>query len=376
VLFNRDADGQPIIRKASGHGLGHLMDPYQDPPQITAKCIKDVGAPRWQIDVWREIIRATDAGRPDVVPLAHLPGFKEAALSQYAATTPDLLSWFDGYNQDKPYALQVRPFNFMLSLQLKSDIALAAADFDALADRGKADAPRPAAPFTKSPLEAAKAAFDRKTGQPVEPATLKTLAASLVRYHLHSEAKFLGGEDDEIGALGRRHVHGLAILSIGKEADALEERQFLGEGEADITYALEGSDFARLLSYVWSIMDQLEVSDRDLCERAKLSRRTLHRLRNSGGSTEEATRLLQTAEAIRKERLDVAQADAAILTFANGMADRLGGPAALAKRLGLTRQYVGRILKCERPVSEAFIAAMARLRRETQDQAPAGPTPH
>lgn len=364
VLFNRDADGQPIIRKASGHGLGHLMDPYQDPSSVTSKCIKDVGAPRWQIDVWREIIRATDAGRPNVVPLAHLPGFAEAALSQYAATTPDLLSWFDGYNQDKPYALQVRPFNFMLSLQLKSDIALAAAELDALADRGKADAPRPAAPYTKSPSEAAKSAFDRKTGRRVDPSTLKTLAGSLVRYHLHSEAKFLGGEDDEIGTLRRRHVHGLTVQSIGKEADALEDRQFLGEGEADITYALEGTDLARLLSYVWSVMARLDVSDRDICIRAKLSRRTLHRLRNSGGSTEDATRLLQASEAIRKERLDAVQAGAEILTFANAAAQDLGGPAALAKRLGMTRQYVGRILKGERPVSEAFSVAVSRLRRE------------
>jgi hypothetical protein len=111
-------------------------------------------------------------------------------------------------------------------------------------------------------------------------------------------------------------------------------------------------------------MDQLDVSDRDICVRAKLSRRTLHRLRSSGGSTEDATCILQAAEAIRKERVDAARVGAEILTFANAVADDLGGPAALAKRLGMTRQYVGRILKGERPVSEAFTDAVRRLRRE------------
>jgi hypothetical protein len=365
VLFNRDSSGEPDIRKASGHGLGHLMDPYQDPSDVTAQYIEDIGAPRWQADVWREIIQATDAGTPNVVPLSHLPGFDEAALSQYAATTPALLSWFEEYNQGRPYVVQVRPFNFMLSLQLQSDIALAAADIDALADRGKADAPRPAAPYTKSPSQAAATAFDRKTGEPVDPLSLKALARSLVRYHLHSEAKFLGGEDDAAGILQRRHLHALAIQAIGKEADALEERQFLGEGEADITYPLEGSDFARLLSYVWSLKEQLDISDRELCLRAKIGRTTLNRLRKSGGSTEEATRLIQAMEALRKERLDAAQIDADILQLANALADDLGGPAALGRRLGMARQYVSRMLKGERPVSAAFIAAVTRLRHET-----------
>ena len=30
ALFNISADGKPIIRKCSAHGLGHLLPPYED----------------------------------------------------------------------------------------------------------------------------------------------------------------------------------------------------------------------------------------------------------------------------------------------------------------------------------------------------------
>ena len=69
-------------------------------------------------------------------------------------------------------------------------------------------------------------------------------------------------------------------------------------------------------------------------------------------------------EALRKEHQDAVQTETDILKLANSAANDLGGPAALAKRLGMTRQYVGRILKGERPVSEEFIAGVGQLRRE------------
>jgi transcriptional regulator with XRE-family HTH domain len=249
----------------------------------------------------------------------------------------------------------------MLSLQLESDLALAAADLDGLADRGRADAPRPAAPYTRNPSEAAANAFDRRTGQPIDTASLKTLARSLVRYHLHSETKFLGGEDDAVGTLRRRHIKALAIQSIGKEADALEDRQFLGEGDADISYPLEGADFARLFAHAWSLQTQLGVSDRELATRARISHHTLAKLRRSGGSVEDATRLVQAMEAFRNERHEIARTEADTLKIAVAHAESLGGAAALAKRLGFSRQYVGRILKGERPVSHDFARKLHRL---------------
>lgn len=366
VQFNRSADGEPIVRKASGHGLGHLMDPTQVAPEINADWVKRVGAPRWQVELWKEIILATDAGRPDVVRLDLLAGFDGPALSQYAATTPDLLSWFDAYNDGKPYEHQVRPFNFLLSLQHRSDIDLASEDADALADRGKAQPPRPAAPFTRDPREAATTAFDRVTGKQVPPEVLKTLGRSLVRYHLHSEAKFLGGEDNSAGLLQRRHVKALAVLSIGKEADALAERLFVGEGDADIAYPIDERDFPRLFGHAWSLQTELGVSDRDLAAKAKISHHTLAKLRRSGGSVEDATRLVQTMESFRREREERSQWDADLVRSAQALADELGGVSNLAKTVGMTRQYVGRILRGERPVSDQFARAIGQFSAATR----------
>ena len=42
VLFNRK-DGRPTIRKASGHGLGHLLAPYGEPPKERRERIKQIG---------------------------------------------------------------------------------------------------------------------------------------------------------------------------------------------------------------------------------------------------------------------------------------------------------------------------------------------
>ena len=52
VLFNLDHAGKPVIRKASAHGLGHLMAPYTEtdapatipPPAVS---LAEIGVERW-----------------------------------------------------------------------------------------------------------------------------------------------------------------------------------------------------------------------------------------------------------------------------------------------------------------------------------------
>jgi hypothetical protein len=44
VLFNRK-DGSPIIRKASGHGLGHLLAPYDESAAERRTRIERIGVP-------------------------------------------------------------------------------------------------------------------------------------------------------------------------------------------------------------------------------------------------------------------------------------------------------------------------------------------
>ena len=122
-LFNLTADGQIVIRKASAHGLGHLLPPYAEadaPPSIPAPAVAldKIGVERWQYDLWHQIIRAALDSHPDQVDLGYHPKLDAPAASRYGATTPALLGWFDGYNVDRVYGDRVRPSNFLLAFQI------------------------------------------------------------------------------------------------------------------------------------------------------------------------------------------------------------------------------------------------------------------
>jgi hypothetical protein len=78
-----------VVRKASGHGLGHLMAPYHELPAARRKRIERIGVPLSQEDLWKEIIRAADSDRPDETRFMDMSGFDAPAASQYAATTPN-----------------------------------------------------------------------------------------------------------------------------------------------------------------------------------------------------------------------------------------------------------------------------------------------
>jgi hypothetical protein len=194
VLFNK-SNCKTVIRKASGHGLGHLLAPYDEAPEKRAERIKKIGVPLWEEDLWREIIRAAESKEPDQVPYMDMKGFDAPAASPYAATTPELLRWFKRYNEQQEPGLCVFPFGFLLSLQAKSPIEMAKVDPEALKSEFWRDRePRPAAPYFKRAEDAKDHAFDRERGEPIPPSWLKSHGRSLVRYHLHRESKFEGGD--------------------------------------------------------------------------------------------------------------------------------------------------------------------------------------
>ena len=100
VLFNRGPTGEIIIRKASAHGLGQYLPPYEAddaPSSIPTPSVplNDIGVERWQYDLWYMIIRAALDGHPDQVDLSYHDALKRPAVSRYGATTPALLKWFD-----------------------------------------------------------------------------------------------------------------------------------------------------------------------------------------------------------------------------------------------------------------------------------------
>lgn len=370
VLFNRGPDGGPIIRKASGHGLGHLLPPYDEPPIEHRKHIKEIGVPLWQEDLWREIIRAMESSTPDQARYETLRNFNFPAASRYAATTPALLTWFDGYNgtksERKPYTEQVKPFNFLLSLQVKSRLDMAKSDMAALRDplwfRRE---PRPAAPYSDSERQTFENVFDRDISQftRIPVSWLKSYARSLVRYHLHQETKFWGANYDQRGALRRRHVYVLTFQAIGKEADNIEEREIIGDNEDDVVeYALARRDQSKLAMFVKGTQRQFKISNRMLSQRAHVSHHTLDALHAGKYLPDASLRsLAQAVEAIRREyaACEKTRVDWVALLMEKKL--ELGGSdAALAEFLGVSRPYATRLLNGERPLTKPVMKKLAK----------------
>lgn len=254
ALFNLASDGRPILRKVSAHGLGHLLPPYEayDPPaDIPAPddSVMRNGVQRWHCDLWFEIVSAGLGAKPDVVRLDFDPAMNSPAVSRYAATAPELLSWFKIYNANRPYRDQVKPFGFLLSLSAKRTWAKREV-IAPLALRGrprKAAPVKPIAPFSKDGAAIAATAFDRITGKLVAANDLQTYREALAQYHLHPESKFLNGDFVDRGTTLRRHIRASAIRCIGKEANEIDRQQVLGaDSELDPEYGLSGDSVAQI----------------------------------------------------------------------------------------------------------------------------------
>lgn len=237
ALFNLNKRNQPVLRKASAHGLGHLLDPYpesESPSEIPPPSapLKEIGVRRWQYDVWYKIIEAALRDRADTVPLDWHPGLQKAAAIRYTASNPQLLNWMASWNRTRRYEEQIRPFGFVLSFMARTGVfgPISATPLGELR-RGRPPTlvrPAPIAPYDSNPARALAKVFDRGTGKPVRPEQLKTYADVLAQYHLSCEDKFLNGQYEDRGRTERRHVVASCFTWIGKEANRVGE-----SGEAD-----------------------------------------------------------------------------------------------------------------------------------------------
>jgi hypothetical protein len=122
-----DADGKPILRKASTHGLVHLIDPYNEseaPQELPAPQVplSEIGVKLWQHVFWIKIIQAALDGTPDPVVLDWRPALSSPAASRYSASSPQLIAWLDSWNEGKPYEQQIRPFGFLLSFMARTGV--------------------------------------------------------------------------------------------------------------------------------------------------------------------------------------------------------------------------------------------------------------
>jgi len=293
VLFNLDENRKPIIRKASAHGLGHLLPPYSEataptstPAPITP--LAEIGVERWQHDLWRQIIVAHLEGHADQVDLSYHVALLNPAASRYAATTPDLLAWFRKWNEGRAYSDRARPFNFLLAFQVSPfpRVEVNAPEVMPSASRRgrpkRSPLPKPVAPFDADIKCASQTCFDRDTAKPVPPSRLKTYRQALAQYHLSPEAKFLDAEHLDTGPTRRRRIRATAIDHIGKEADRWEEQFFVGlDEDAQIEYESEGIDPAAVRQML--LARGRSVSSRQLAETSGISRNQISAFRRGKG---------------------------------------------------------------------------------------------
>ena len=204
------------------------------------------------------------------------------------------------------------PFGFLLSLQAKSKLEMAKDDDPEVLshDLSRRREPRPAAPYFKRAIDAKDHAFDRERDEPVPASWLKSHGRSLVRYHLHPETKFRGGEYDQRGPLRRRHILALTHLPIGKEAHQIEENEFIGEEAGPLEHPL-ARDHAELAAFIAETKKLRKITDRALLGRAGVSAHTLRNLRKGVRISDKSLfQLVRATEQLRQETEPVAAVNA------------------------------------------------------------------
>jgi len=284
VLFNIGADGKPIVRKASAHGLGHLEQPYGEeeaPKSIPAPAAKlsDIGVARWQYDLWYRIAEAALAGKLHDLRFDDLPGFNRPAMASYTATTGHMAGWFCAYNEGKPYREQVKPFGFFISPVIASDGYPVGADLNSF---------HLVAPFNSDQRQWGKLRY-LNLHDPSGPryaistsvrgagvVRVKSYAEVALDYLFHPEAKSLGPDGEPcgpetVGELSPRHVEASRVEPIGKEANRLEEIGLLSADEAVISYG--GATSECLPTLITSTLKDIDRTS--LVQLSGLSRRAL-----------------------------------------------------------------------------------------------------
>ncbi len=372
VLFNIDGGGRPVLRKISGHGLGHLLSPYQGDaasPKIPEPMmdLEEAGVPRWHHDLWYRIVEAqlkmeANQAQGVVRPLhSDLTGFALPAVSRYGASTPRLLAWFKALNAGKSYPDQVKPFNFMYGYQARGPLD---EQFDearigsiAPSDRKQRHQPHAVAPYDKDRSKALKRVFDRVNGKPVPIEQLQTYEDALADYHLNTESKFSNAGRFDSGRTERRHVEALSVIYIGKEADRLEEAFYLGV-DTDIEYLATEEDRAALMA---ETLAAIKKHGRKTFERA-CGMAPSHLAAIMGGAhtlTRLArTRLTQAIELLSQEANEIA----ALLDRARQEAGQIG-LRQLARALAVDASNLAKVLdpRKDRTASKALIGKL-RLR--------------
>ena len=226
VLFLRDRNSEPdLLRKGvnngedgwSQHGLGHLLNP-SDPTSDDRS---------WIAQAWLGIVR-----RSLGLATAPLPFADRVALGQITVSSPEVLRPLAKLNMGKPYAQQIKPFNFILSCHIAPYGHPVGADAERF---------HLIAPYETDPRKwLALPWIDQYSGKQYRISTtvttgtrqiarVKSYGDVLEDYEFHEEAKCADAsgapcDKQTVGLLQRRHVTiEWPPRFIGKESNKLED---------------------------------------------------------------------------------------------------------------------------------------------------------
>jgi hypothetical protein len=356
ALFNLDGHNEPIIRKASAHGLGHFAAPYGDEEE--ARDDRDSGVRRWEEDVWKQIISAARSEKAGEVNYAFRREMQSPARSRYGATRPAVLNWFKRFNKDRAYSEQVKPFNFLLTFFPRRQEDIAADDPTHEWDP-QLDATRPVAPFEKDSDKALLRIFDRNSENmdSVPAKSLRTVTDVLRHYHRQPEYKFLGGGWNEEGVLRRRHVFVDTIEDIGKESDGWEEDEAHTEGQDTVlTYPSSPFDRERMIAAITS------VGKRELMREARIAMRTIDAAWEGRPVDDRDLKLMSDAAGSIQSQHDKRQKELrSAIEWLTAKRNWMG-LAMLAKMLGVDAANLGKVIEGKRKPSNAVLSKITALR--------------
>lgn len=371
TLFNLKKN-EIVIRKASAHGLGHLIAPYEPndasalipPPQVP---LSEIGVERWHYDLWYQMIRNVLDGQYDQIDLDFHPNLNQPAASRYRSTTPELVRWFRKHNEGRPYAEIVRPFNFLLSYQINPTAIHDFPDYEeSIANHLNSDGtsirwPKPVAPYDSNPAVGAKMCFDRETGVSVPAGLLKTYKDVLGQYHLHPEYKFRNGDFTDRGITGRRQVKPILVRQIGKEANKWEEKLALGLDKSAVAdYGLSSHSHKQIKRILGQTITRL--GQRQASEALGMSRAQLMSLmkpetgRNADRAICDIASLIVEVANI-SEQQDAEEAQLILKSVAR--VEEIG-LSEFARRLGADISNLRKTLLKSRPLSKSVSASMRR----------------
>jgi len=180
-------------RGYSLHGLGHLTNPF-------GKNIEN-----WHKKVWEDILNLHYGY---ITKEQFFNKYSNLfAISEFSASTYELLKRFRKINDGKTYEQQIKPFNFFL-VGVSNDNSI-----------------KPVSPYSDNPQETVHTKFvDYNSGEVFEGLEYwKSLMDTFSDYIEHPESKL----EDGIGVLDRKSIWVKDPIHIGKETNSMEETEAL-----------------------------------------------------------------------------------------------------------------------------------------------------